>query len=227
MSVLIEFPGGLREPTLSEMVQSQVRMALAGPPQDRLAAQNHEQKLNVGLGYVTRFLMSRDGNICCPDGGSPRSFNPSDIVGLDPYVIAEQIESDARPEDKAGIARTVGILIGCAREVLEKTAAQDNPSIRTGSMPSRRSRKLSSTNSRISTVLSTHPGARRKKSNQQFPLEAYCAVYQWIDDWSRIAKDRELRAIARSASKSLHAVGTVLLETMRSMRSGAKLEDWL
>jgi|GraSoiStandDraft_5_1057265.scaffolds.fasta_scaffold528617_2 hypothetical protein len=53
--------------------------------------------------------------------------------------------------------------------------------------------------------------------NENFPLDEYCAVYGWIGRWAEATKEPELRAIAQAASESLHAVGLVVLETMRSM----------
>jgi hypothetical protein len=59
--------------------------------------------------------------------------------------------------------------------------------------------------------------------NEEFPLEAYGAVYSWIDKWSEEALDPDLSAIALAASESLYAVGMIVFETMRSM--GSQIAD--
>jgi len=58
--------------------------------------------------------------------------------------------------------------------------------------------------------------------NDEFPLDEYSAVYEWIGRWSEVAEDREQRVIALAATKSLHAVGLFMLETMRFLnKSGS------
>lgn len=128
---------GHHEPTLQEMVESEVRIALAEPTQDLLAAQYREEQMYVGVGYVTQFLSDR-GRTCGPDNGRPRLLRPSDIVDLDPRTVAEHVECDARLEAKAGVARTVGLVIQHARKIASNTASatQGMESIATASMPS-------------------------------------------------------------------------------------------
>jgi len=221
---LPELPGVFPDSTISEMVDVWVRLVLSGPPKDRLAADKRAQELYVGLGSITQSMVDREGIDLGPDGRRSRRHRVLDIIGLDPQAVAEQIEGDAWPEGRAGIARTVSILVEGAREVVKRAAATEQRILITTSRARGiRTAKASRTSGRTST---TGPGPNRR-SKEEFPLESYCAVYEWIDDWSRIAKDRKLRAIARSASSSLHAVGAVVLATMRSMQTDAKREKHL
>jgi hypothetical protein len=196
------------------MIASESRLLFSKFGPDSPAALHHEEVMYAGLMNVTDYF-AREGRVSRP-------LTPSDIVCLDPHLVAERLENNARPEAKIGIAHTVGILIQHARTFLEKMeASQATPSSVNASTWSSQTRKPS-TNGRTPLALSTHPAAVNADTKDEFPLEAYCAVYQWLGKWSQETDDQELRAIARAASKSLHAVGLIILQTMRFMRRGAK-----
>ena len=55
--------------------------------------------------------------------------------------------------------------------------------------------------------------------NEQFPLEAYIAVYKWIGDWAETASEPEELVIAKEAYDSLTAVGILMRDVMRAMRT--------
>jgi hypothetical protein len=57
----------------------------------------------------------------------------------------------------------------------------------------------------------------RAGRDEEFPLEAYCAVYEWIGNWAEIAKDPEVRVIAQAAYESPTAVGVLMRDVMRQM----------
>jgi hypothetical protein len=59
----------------------------------------------------------------------------------------------------------------------------------------------------------------RSGSDEQFPLEAYIAVYKWIGDWAEVASEPGERVIAQAAYESLTAVGVLMRDVMRQMRS--------
>jgi len=60
----------------------------------------------------------------------------------------------------------------------------------------------------------------RNARDEQFPLEAYTTVYEWIGKWAEVARDEEQRLIAESAYASLTAVGNLVLDVMRQMPDG-------
>jgi hypothetical protein len=61
---------------------------------------------------------------------------------------------------------------------------------------------------------------KKKKSaaRDEFPLDAYIAVYNWIGNWAEEAGDPEQRVIAQAAYESLTAVGILMRDVMRQMR---------
>ena len=193
------FHGGPSEPTLAEMVESEARTMYAKLGPISLAARRHEEVMYVGLSYLNEVVGK---------GQEPRPLKPSDVAYVDPYAVAEEIDRPAGPDGKAKIARTVEVLIQHARKVLEAPASgHEAPPMTTLSQR---------------PDLPTDPTPASETSGQEFPLDAYCAVYGWIDDWSAEASDPELRRIALAASKSLHAVGEVVLATMRSMKKNKR-----
>jgi hypothetical protein len=54
-------------------------------------------------------------------------------------------------------------------------------------------------------------------SDDEFPLDAYIAVYNWIGNWMEATHDLEQRRIAQAAYESLTAVGTHMRDVMRTM----------
>ena len=59
---------------------------------------------------------------------------------------------------------------------------------------------------------------KRAGRDDEFPLDAYTAVYNWIGNWAEETSDPEQRVIAQAAYESLTAVGVLMLEVMRHMR---------
>ena len=57
------------------------------------------------------------------------------------------------------------------------------------------------------------PGSR----DDEFPLDAYAALYTWIGKWAEEADDPEQRMIAQAAYESLTAVGVYMRDIMRQM----------
>jgi hypothetical protein len=57
----------------------------------------------------------------------------------------------------------------------------------------------------------------RAGRDEQFPLEAYIAVFNWIGKWAEETSDPEQRVIAQSAYESLTAVGVLMRDVMRQM----------
>jgi hypothetical protein len=57
----------------------------------------------------------------------------------------------------------------------------------------------------------------RAGSDEEFPLEAYIAVYNWIKKWAEEICDPEQRVIAQAAYESLTAVGVLMRDVMRQM----------
>jgi len=53
--------------------------------------------------------------------------------------------------------------------------------------------------------------------DEEFPLEAYIAVYDWIAKWAEEAGDSKQRAIAQAAYDSLTSVGVLMRDVMRQM----------
>ncbi len=54
-------------------------------------------------------------------------------------------------------------------------------------------------------------------SDDEFPLDAYAALYTWIGQWAEETDDPEQRMIAQAAYESLTAVGVYMLDFMRQM----------
>lgn len=59
----------------------------------------------------------------------------------------------------------------------------------------------------------------RAGKDEEFPLEAYIAVYDWIGTWAEQASYPEQRVIAQAAYESLTAVGVLMRDVMRQMRT--------
>jgi hypothetical protein len=57
----------------------------------------------------------------------------------------------------------------------------------------------------------------RDGKDDEFPLDAYTAVYAWIGKWAEEACDPEQRRIAQAAYESLTAVGVYMRDIMRQM----------
>jgi hypothetical protein len=116
MSIMIPFPGGLDEPTLNQMIESETRNMYTAMGRDSLAARRHEELMYVALGYVSKFLAGDH------DRGNQisRPLRPSDIVCLNPKVVAASVDPDLGHEGITGVARTVEILIAHARKFLDK-----------------------------------------------------------------------------------------------------------
>jgi hypothetical protein len=57
----------------------------------------------------------------------------------------------------------------------------------------------------------------RDSRDDEFPLDAYTAVYTWIGNWAEEACDPEQRMIAQAAFESLTAVGVYMRDIMRQM----------
>ena len=57
-----------------------------------------------------------------------------------------------------------------------------------------------------------------RSRKEEFPLEAYTAVYDWIAKWAEEECDSEARVIAQAAFESLTAVGVLMHDVMRQMR---------
>ena len=116
MSIVIPFPGRPDEPTVNQMIESDTRLMYSAMGADSFAARRHEEMLYVAFGYVSQFLA---GNYkgCNRVSRPPR---PSDIVCLDPEVVAASVAPDLGHEGIAGVARTIEILIAHARKFLDK-----------------------------------------------------------------------------------------------------------
>lgn len=67
----------------------------------------------------------------------------------------------------------------------------------------------------------------RAGGGEEFPLEAFTAVYEWIGNWAEEACDPEQRVIAKAAYDSLTAVGVFIRDAMRQMKPihDAKLDE--
>jgi hypothetical protein len=50
--------------------------------------------------------------------------------------------------------------------------------------------------------------------DDEFPLDAYIAVYNWIGDWAETVHDPEQRRIAQDAYDSLTAVESLMRDVM-------------
>ena len=57
-------------------------------------------------------------------------------------------------------------------------------------------------------------------TDDEFPLDAYVAVYTWIGKWAEEACDPEQRRIAQEAYESLTSVGVYMRDIMRQMADG-------
>lgn len=57
----------------------------------------------------------------------------------------------------------------------------------------------------------------RAGTDEEFPLGAYIAVYNWIKKWAEETCDPEQREIAQAAYESLTAVGVLMRDVMRHM----------
>jgi hypothetical protein len=55
------------------------------------------------------------------------------------------------------------------------------------------------------------------EKDQEFPLDAYISVYNWIANWAEDSCDPEHRAVAQDAYESLTAVGVIIRDVMRQM----------
>lgn len=62
----------------------------------------------------------------------------------------------------------------------------------------------------------TNKGNRAGR-DEEFPLDAYIAVYAWIGKWAEETFDPEQRVIAQAAYESLTAVGVLMRDVMRKM----------
>ena len=116
MSIMIPFPGGHDEPTVNQLIESETSIMYAAMGRDSLAAHRHEELLYVAFGYVSQFLAgNHDGR-----NRVSRPLRPSDIVCLDPKVVAASVAPGLGHEGIAGVARTIEILIAHARKFLDK-----------------------------------------------------------------------------------------------------------
>jgi hypothetical protein len=57
----------------------------------------------------------------------------------------------------------------------------------------------------------------RDGRDDEFPLDAYVALYTWIGNWAEEACDPEQRRIAQAAYESLTSVGILMRDVMRQM----------
>ncbi len=57
----------------------------------------------------------------------------------------------------------------------------------------------------------------RDSKDDEFPLDAFAAVYTWIGNWAEETCDPEHRMIAEAAYESLTAVGVLMRDVMRQM----------
>jgi hypothetical protein len=54
-------------------------------------------------------------------------------------------------------------------------------------------------------------------NDDEFPLEAYIAVYNWIGNWAESTRNMGQRRIAKAAYDALTAVGLLMRDVMRKM----------
>jgi hypothetical protein len=115
MTIMIPFPGGSNEPTMTQLIESDARIMYAELGADSLAAARHEQRMYVGLSYISEFLANNRNQ------GTRLSapLKPSDIVDLDPEAVAAGVAGDLGCEGKTRVARTIEILIAHARRFLD------------------------------------------------------------------------------------------------------------